>query len=1377
MRKVLDTKRLLLTGALVFALALVAGLWAQNQIASAQVAPSNVILVHVNPDGSDYLGNPYCPDGGQPEIIEPDGVDDDDSGDVDLDGDTDPDEGEQDIVDRALDDCNNVMGQEHVIRTRGWDPAFGNPVWTLSNGPAEDPANAQIMAEGDCGAIAEVIGRPNWDPDDDGGAQVPPLGDKDDEQCVVIKSTLPGETVVHLTFDDGGDDGGAVQYTTDPIVKEWDSIIDTVILRDEPVDEDGDTDIDAADHHLADLQGTEEDQPVVFDEALKRIRAPIPIQIIEIVHGGHVGQANGAPGVQLNHPTEGAIITATIDSPRGCTYFTNPILEYDTDDDGTVDVTIPFEEFNFGDTVTGVSDWDGRFVGPLTNNGGQRVLDPVTSLPWDIKDLWLDTICEEQATVIITVDYPEAIASSPDLPDPEEITINWTTVELAKQPQLRWAGEEIVLAKRWALPDDYFPNLLPDGSFADLCPNAFKIVRVNRLTTSTAGDLIAGIPEVFEPFNNVDQIWTIVDPLCVSRVIATSEDQGEGDFEATLHSWELELGPGSGDHNDDFLDDLQGVLDDLNVAFLAGDISKENVLTEMGWEFQDIVDTAEFYTDPDQYNLGELENKHAWLVWWLKIYQVKLDNILLDADGTGRADHNAGTWAGEDPATSAGADAETLNVSQDALLRVTVKGWFRGGDQSARGAVCIDMDGDGDGDDATTTDIPGVPYPLTQYELGCPDADDEILDHGAWVLPDDMAKLAGPQPDRIATWDVMHDIDEAASNVTLVGPKSSLDSHDPVGEPVARDWVPCVDSVLDADLIGAPTGVPDGGENICPRKTIDPDGEITVADALMPPLKIRATIPNDDDGVAEAGEAGFLKEAMKADDVGIDSAYQSIMIPADPDIPPIVNNGGYDWDSWACRLPWFNSKLQEFPDDWFGVDADDDPEIADICDTDIQGVWGLEQGPYDFYQELTKLTIDGMPVDMQFYTDNRGQGFFFANGDYNLTYDDCPADELTGTPVCDVGDVVGTTDITVIGDYPYFRKHSAILSNPVEKTWVWDGFKRVTAETIDLNHTAIIAHLKDRDGFCKFSVTAGDPTSVVYSPSLEPVEGEEIEFILNNKGVASIIGVSPNGVFSAPQTPLGEAIVLDSEDGVIVNLNDAVALAEDVRVLDDMVANGLSPVGFGARDPIEDDECQAWIVVEHPADVAPDVSIIFNDPEGQVTRHWPPKGRTVRLVEFWNDACYTGLTMPIEEAMAAFIDNVLAVYRYDHEAEDWDRWFPEAPEGVNTITDVAPYDQLLILTDASADWEMEITNPPADVDLITNWNSVCYAGASKSPEDATESILGDFQIIYTLGTDQGWRRFVPDRADLNTLGATLDQFTSVLILVTAEDGTTWVFDP
>jgi len=493
----------------------------------------------------------------------------------------------------------------------------------------------------------------------------------------------------------------------------------------------------------------------------------------------------------------------------------------------------------------------------------------------------------------------------------------------------------------------------------------------------------------------------------------------------------------------------------------------------------------------------------------------------------------------------------------------------------------------------------------------------------------------------------------------------------------------------------------------------------------------------------------------------------------------VVNNGGYDWDSWACRMPWFHSVFVEFPADFFGPGS---PEIIAVCPEGVGALsGGLAQGPYPFYQELTKTTIDGMPVDMQFYTDNRGQGFFFANGDYNLTYDDCVPDELTGAPVCSPGDVVGTTDITVIGDYPYFRKHAAVLSNPVTKTWVWDGFKDVTAESIDINHTAIIAHLKDRDGFCKYSVDIDEDTGaidVVYSPSAEPVEGEEIEFILNNKGLASIIGVSPNGLFSAPQTPLGEATVTGSEDGVVINLDDAVALAEDARVLDGMEANGMVPTGFGARGTIDEDECQAWIVVEHPADVQPDVSVIFNDPEGQITRHWPPKGRTVRLVNGWNDSCYTGVETPIEEALADVIDNALAVYMYDptDTADPWKGWFPDRPD-VSQITDLSPYDQLFILMDASVDWLMEITNPPDSAALLKDWNSVCYAGGSKSPDDATASIAGDFQIIYTLASDQGWRRFVPGREDLNTIGTTLDQFTSVLILVTAEDGATWVFDP
>jgi len=1338
----------------------------------APLDPENLILVHVSPSGEDYLGNPYCLDDGQPEVIEPDGVDDDGDAFVDVDADTNPDPDEQDLVDRAVDDCNNALGQDHVIRTRGWDPVTMTvDTWILQNGPPGAEANAAILALGPCGVLPEVTDRPKWD-----AAQSPPLLSRDDEQCAIIKSILPGETVVHLTFDwdpDGTGPEPTTSFTADPIVKEWDTIVDTAILRAEPGDQDGDTDIDADDHHIADVQGTTEDDGVVFDEALKRMRSPYPVQIAEIVHGEHVSQASGSP-VLVHHPTEAAVITATIDSPRGCTYFTNPLLEYDLDEDGVIDVTVPPDEYDFGDAAVGFSDREGRFVGPADHNGSAPGADPVTGDPWAIRDLWLDTFCEEQTTVTITVDYPSVIGSAPQLPPPELLTINWVTFEAAKQPQVRWAGEEIVLAHRWALPDDHFPNVLPSGTFAPICPNAFKITRYNRLSMST-GALLGGVPDIFGLFSEVNQIWTIIDPWCDSRAIASSEDQGEGDFEASVHAWTVAEGPFAGMDNLDALNMTQDRLDELNALLATGDISQESALAEMGLFFNDLV-SGGLETDLDLYNISSLENKHAWLVWWLKIYQVKLANILLDQD-VGRELHNAGLWYGQDPMTSEGAANEVLNVSQDALLRVTVKGWFStDGYPSSRSSVCTDMDGDGDGAGSE----PGAPYPA-EPGGGCSDASDELLAAGHWVLPDDLPALAGPAPERIPTWDVMRDIDEAPSPILLIGPKSSLDSHDPVGDPIARQWVPCLDSTLDAEVLPPPHPL---GVDTCPRKSIDPDGEITAADALMPPLKIRASIADDGDGVAEAGEAGFLKGADKDAEVGIESAHQSIMVPADPDIPPIVGNGGYDWDSWACRLPWVSSVFVEYPDDWLlPPDADADPDIVQVC----PGVsTGLEQGPYEFYGVLSKTTTpEGLTRSMQLYTDNRGQGFFFANGDYNLTFDECRQDELTGTPVCKTGDVLGTSEITVIGDYPYFRRHSAVLSNPATKTWLWGGFETLTAESIDVNHTAIIAHLKDRDGFCKWNVDIDGDTGdidVVYSPSVNPVQHEEIEFIVNNSGLVSIVDVSPSALFNAPHVPLGEATVIGAQDGVLIDLSQAVALAEDVRVLDGMEANGMVSAGFGGRASIEEDECQAWVIVEHPQGVEPDVSVVFDNPEGQITRHWPPRTFTLHLVQNWNDACYTGPEQPVEDAVADLlvdsdantVIDLLAVYRLDSESQAWLRYFPEYP-ALSDLLVVNPYDQLFIVMEAGADWTIDITNPPGSVSLVEGWNSVCYAGSTRSADDALAGIQGDFAALYALASDQQWRRYLPGVAWATNI-VTLDQFVSVSLLVTASGGTTWLFD-
>jgi hypothetical protein len=1340
-----------LVTALVIALAALGTLWGLSQGASAQ---GDVTLVHVQPDGSDYAGNDYCPD-----TVWVDGV----------------------PTPNPAHDCNNIVGQDHLIRTDG---AAGLGPW----GPGFEIDGVGVIVNTDvCSLMGEAQGRPNWDPANDL------------EWCVVIRSIVPGETSVQFTYLDAA----ALSQTTTAIIKEWDSLADTVILKAEPADEDGDTIIDAVDHHLADQQGTWESDPVVWDEAVKRIRSYPPVQLIEIVHGEHDMLIDNVT-VTVHQPTQGAIILAQIEG-ASCTYFTDPLGVQD-----------------FGQAMNGVSDLEGRFVGPqaapdITMPGGLQLPqidddadtlfgeDPIdgsdndgdtltdedpseshtgASLQgdWGLRDIYVDTTCEEQAVIVITVGYPDSPGSL-KVPVDEWIGINWTTVEAAKQPQIRWAGEEIILAKRWALPDEYDPNADCGAEENELCPpcplaSSFDIdgdgdvdggdaiAQGHLVDTDGDGlmDTILDYSVVYQRLANspgalkgaysdndgdgyLDDLdgggggggWGDIDRECVSKGLYDNEDQGEVDVEVSLMEHQNVCFPELGDVDGDTYPDAP------DAQWMPMGINGSVWL-----ECYDPLGNGEAggYGDSDYYDV--LINKHAFLVWYLKIYQAKLDNIPLD-EGDGRADHNAGDWEGEDPIESEGADVEVLNVSQDALLRVTVKGWFEAGNNCGNGAVCVDMDGDNG----------GLPYPLEQYEQGCADPDDEILDHGHCVLPDDLEDLAGAYAGLTRqSWDVMSDIDDDPENDEAIGPKSSLDSHDSI----VRPWVP--------------------GN----RKTIDPDLEVTVADAIMPPLKIRALIDDPDD-------AGFLKEALKtepeADDngddvasLGLDNLYAAIMIPADPEIPPIVNNGGYDWDSWG------------------------------------------NMGPYEFYRVFNQ-DAGVYPRYIEFYTDNRGLGYFYANGDNNLSFDTCGVDPISGAPDCSPGDVVGFSVIEVIADYPYFRKHPAVLSNPVLKIWEWGGFKDVYAVPLDANHTRIVAELVDRDGYCKYDVDVDDDTgeiTVVTSPSENPVQGEEIEFILLTAD-ADLVAVSESGVYSppAPHFPLQEATLIGYQDGVMIDRGEAVALAEDARVL--------------AEDEDAPAVCTAWVDVEHSIGADLELSVYLHDPEGTIVRHWPPSLLTIGLVPGWNDSCYVDDGGPIEGAIGSILcaegeplivcaegldlyvteedeewacddpatdeaetgapswvcgdeaasPQLLAVYRYDADDGDdaWKAFFPQNLE-VSDLLEVNSYDQLFILMDASADWIQEISALPASVllagasgddDVVAAWNSVCYAGADKATEEATLDIETDFAIMYTLGADQMWRRYVPGRPDIPDTLTTLHTFDSVILLVTTEGGATWVFDP
>jgi hypothetical protein len=191
---------------------------------------------------------------------------------------------------------------------------------------------------------------------------------------------------------------------------------------------------------------------------------------------------------------------------------------------------------------------------------------------------------------------------------------------------------------------------------------------------------------------------------------------------------------------------------------------------------------------------------------------------------------------------------------------------------------------------------------------GVKDPYDQLLPEGRWVLPDDWEYLAGPNWKTLRPhWDIMDQPNDKIISVCdadgskipekfgdygiwapcppgklvakypVIGPYNQMDSYDPA-----------LKGVVWAD----PT-VPGGL-----RKTIVPNGELNWWDAPMPPAKIMFSIIKG---------PGFFKEADKADiyyqGYGATQSYTNpfyaIEVPASPFIPPYVNNGGYDWDSWG----------------------------------------------------------------------------------------------------------------------------------------------------------------------------------------------------------------------------------------------------------------------------------------------------------------------------------------------------------------------------------------------------------------------------------------------------------------------------------------------
>jgi hypothetical protein len=166
---------------------------------------------------------------------------------------------------------------------------------------------------------------------------------------------------------------------------------------------------------------------------------------------------------------------------------------------------------------------------------------------------------------------------------------------------------------------------------------------------------------------------------------------------------------------------------------------------------------------------------------------------------------------------------------------------------------------------------------------------------------------------------------------------------------------------------------------------------------------------------------------------------------------------------------------------------------------------------------------------------------------------------------------------------------------------------------------------------------------------------------------------------------------------------------------------------------------------------------------------------TVSLAQGWTYACYVGIQQPVDVALADVLNDVLAVYRLRAD-QSYDRWFAGRPE-LSTLTSLNPNDALLILTSAGGTWLQELPSaPPTSVALTQGWNSVCYAGQTEAVELATAGITDQLSVLYSLGTNQSWRRYIPGRPDVSTI-MVVDQNRALLILKSTPGDATWVFQP
>ncbi len=412
----------------------------------------------------------------------------------------------------------------------------------------------------------------------------------------------------------------------------------------------------------------------------------------------------------------------------------------------------------------------------------------------------------------------------------------------------------------------------------------------------------------------------------------------------------------------------------------------------------------------------------------------------------------------------------------------------------------------------------------------------------------------------------------------------------------------------------------------------------------------------------------------------------------------------------------------------------------------------------------TQLGSLDKPRLMSDPTDDSGRASVFTFGDLNLTYEECPANAITGNPHCEFEDIVGHGRYIAYVEYPVPEnrgKWPAIASNVAETIWRWAGYKQVTVvDTASPQLKYVVAHLRDRDGFCDaanynnvlgvpvdFFIDAGD--GIILEAADRPytisngkrfataTTFDTLDFLGNpiNTAIAkptimedecqawilvsnSLLGATNVIVtFPAPPSPLPGDVRLTG-----VQCIGGGVTAESFTVTN-MGTNPVSLAGFGLQSPGNVSTAQHLDLIGY---LEPGASKTFPGGPNMSSKGWIGEGTTVLgglndfiqltwdefvvstgfcngpithndlpekfpldpegeividvvidwvnqdsvdLVEGWNLVPTGTDIIPVEEAISGVEEDILVIYGWDADLQEWTRYIPGAPDGVNTLTE------------------------------------------------------------------------------------------------------------